>query len=59
MRGRLRKQDGDPNPNITWAEVPAEYWKQVLEEGVAPPIIREPSLPNGCEIPNYASNILI
>lgn len=53
MRGRLRLLVDD---NPSWADVPTEYWKQVLEEGVSIPIIREPSLPNGSEIPNYAGN---
>ncbi|KAK1376466.1 hypothetical protein POM88_032659 [Heracleum sosnowskyi] len=50
MRGRLRVvADG----KTTWAEVPSEYWEKVLEKDKEVPVIDEPILPVGTEIPNY------
>ncbi|KAK1380528.1 hypothetical protein POM88_027272 [Heracleum sosnowskyi] len=53
MCGRLRVvADG----KTTWAEVPSEYWAKVLEKDKEVPVIDEPVLPVGTEIPNYGAS---
>ncbi|KAK1384295.1 hypothetical protein POM88_022030 [Heracleum sosnowskyi] len=53
MRGRLRIVSDDNLKTTTWAEVPEEYWREVLEKDVEIPIIHVPPLTNGSEVPEY------
>ncbi|KAK1354839.1 hypothetical protein POM88_048095 [Heracleum sosnowskyi] len=53
MRGRLRIVSDDNLKTTTWAEVPEEYWREVLEKDVEIPIIHVPPLAKGSEIPEY------
>ncbi|KAK1371345.1 hypothetical protein POM88_037437 [Heracleum sosnowskyi] len=53
MRGRLRIVSDDNLKTTTWAEVPEDYWREVLEKDVEIPIIHVPPLTKGSEIPEY------
>ncbi|XP_074354016.1 uncharacterized protein LOC141692951 [Apium graveolens] len=50
MRGRLRVV-GDGS--TTWAEVPNEYWSEVVKADEEIPLILEPKLIGGSETPEY------
>ncbi|KAK1371369.1 hypothetical protein POM88_037461 [Heracleum sosnowskyi] len=53
MRGRLRIVSDDNLKTTTWAEVPEDYWREVLEKDVEIPIIHVPPLAKRSEIPEY------